>query len=213
MAIVRIDPEAPRPEILRMAGEYLRKGEVVVHPTETVYGLAGQYLNEAAIGRIVQLKRRAPAHPFSIMVAGVPAILEISGWRDAWLADLLNRLLPDALTVLLPRRRELPLAYWNRFPLLGFRYPRHPLSLALIHASKSPVITTSANISGEAPPTQVSEISPIIMNKVNLVLDGGPTPLKVPSTIVQIDPEQKQMKLIRPGAVSLKRIEKEFGAG
>lgn len=210
MNIVKIDPHNIKPDLLKPAFDLLRGDEVIIHPTETVYGFACRYSSEKAIRKTLRLKQRSQDQPFSIMVNGLNTILKLSGSWESWLMDFLKKILPDAITVLLPRRRELPVNYWNQFPLLGFRYPRHLLSAMLVEGSGEPLITTSANLSGQTPPTRYEEMSPRLGKEVPLIIDGGQTSHKIPSTIIQVDVTERSLRLVREGAVPWQRIEKCF---
>ncbi len=210
MKIVNIDPFQPEPEIVQQAAELIRQGEIICHPTETVYGLAGDYLNEEALHAVFRLKQRKPVQPFSILVDSVERMLEISGVALTWVQQFLEEIFPDAITILLPRQRKLPIAYWNQFDYLGFRYPNHPLSVELVRVAGTPVITTSANLSGQRAPERVMDIPESILDGVALVLDGGETIYKTPSTIIQLDVEKRELRSLRAGAIPWKIIQNQF---
>ncbi len=209
MKIFQINQRIPDRKILGQAAAVLNEEKILLHPTETVYGLAGIYSSEKAIKGILEIKRRSPDHPFSIMVNSVEQIIQISGVRKEGIAKFLENIFPAAITVLLRRKRSLHFSYWNQFPLIGFRYPDHPLSNQLIEKTGKPVVTTSANLTSELPPSEIDDISEQVINKADMVLDGGPTWNKIPSTIIKVE-DDKNIKLIRKGAVPWEKIEKEI---
>jgi len=211
MRIETINQNNPDQQLLNTAAELLKNGKVIIHPTETVYGLAGDFLSESALQEIVRLKSRHVAQPFSIMVNCLDQILDLMGKLPEWIEHFLNIIFPDAITVLLPRRLDLSLEYWNQFPLIGFRFPNHKISNSLVSLTKKPMVTTSANLSGEPPPIEISKINTELISQVPLILDGGITKKKVPSTIIRIDEKNKKVFLVRSGAVDWKIIEKSFG--
>ena len=127
-----------------------------------------------------------------------------------WLIEILKRLFPAPLTVLLPRRKSLDSDYWDQFPNLGFRCPDHVLSQRLLRMTGEPLITTSANFRGEPAPTNFKELSQNIKQKVSIILDGGQTKEKISSTIIEINLVSRDIKMIRKGALSMKEIEKRI---
>ena len=210
MKILKIDPETCRETELLPAVSLLQKEKVIIHPTETVYGIAAVYSSQPAISKINRLKQRAQSQPLSIMVNSIGKILEISGVQNEWVQNFLGKILPGAVTVLLPRRRISEHAYWNRFPLLGFRYPNHRLSILLVSLVEQPLITTSANLSGEPPVQSVAQLPAKLVDNCSLVVDGGETRGNIASTIIQIDIEQRTISLVRPGATPWEFIENCF---
>jgi len=205
-----IDPFRPNQEVVDVAAQVLRKGGVVLHPTETVYGLAVVYDNEPALQKVRRLKGRRAYQPFSIMINDLHWIERLTGIRDAVLLAFLRRVFPAPLTILLPRTRSLDIAYWDQFEYLGFRLPDHPLSRALVEGVRKPMITTSANRSGRPAPSSPGDLDPLIRDGVEVFLDGGETRFKVPSTIVQISWPQRDIKCIRPGAIDFGKIKSIF---
>jgi len=208
--IIKINVDQPEEELVKRAAGILSSDGVIVHPTETVYGLAALYSSEKALLKTVAIKGRPPAQPFSIMVNNTQQILNISGVLEVWVENFLKKLFPAAVTVLLPRLRDLPTAFWNQFPFLGFRYPRHALSNRLIETVGSPLITTSANLSGEPPVHRFEDLSPVLVEKADLILNGGETAEKIPSTIIKIRVVEKRLELIRKGAFDWKKIQNLF---
>jgi L-threonylcarbamoyladenylate synthase len=206
MKILKIDNISPEIRKLQEAANLLKQNKVIIHPTETVYGLAGNYANEQVIENIQEIKGRGSNHPFSILVNNIDTIIEISGNKSNWLTNFLSRVLPDAVTVLVPRKRIIANSFWNQFPYIGFRYPDHFISIALVNLSGTPLITTSANLTGEKPPASLNDINSSLLNRVNLVLDAGETFYKKPSTIIKVIENKPGIELIREGAISFEKI-------
>ena len=206
MQVLKIDPIEPEIQSLQIAADLLKKNQVIIHPTETVYGLAGNYSSDRVIQKVMEIKGRKTSQSFSILVDNVTTILELSGNDDEWLEGFLTQILPDAVTVLVPRRRKLKFSFWNQFSHLGFRFPQHSISTSLVKLSGTPLITTSANLSGEKSPPSINEISREILDCVSLVLDAGETIYKIPSTIIKISDKEPDIELIREGAVAFEKI-------
>jgi L-threonylcarbamoyladenylate synthase len=211
MEIIPIDQYKPDFHLIDKAAKVLINRGVIIHPTETVYGLAGQYNEISVIQRISKIKLRMLNQPFSIMVNSLEEIFSISGHsKTPWLESFLRQFLPGPLTVLIPRKKEIEPALWNQFPELGFRYPAHLLCQELLQASSNPLITTSANRSGEPSPVQVEKIPEDLQNQVELILDGGKTIEQQPSTIIRIDTTKKKISPIREGSIPFPVLENKF---
>lgn len=210
MNVLKINAHNPEASAIEEAVKSLRNEEVIIHPTETVYGLACLYSSEKALNRVFEIKQRPQQQPFSIMVNKIDDILEISGVNADWLRPFLEKIFPGAVTVLLPRRNRLFPAFWNQFPLIGFRFPDHKLSMLLLAGTNQPIITTSANLSGGPSPGSVEAIPVSVLEKAALILDGGETEHKIPSTIIRIDIDGKNISLARQGAYSFDEIRNYF---
>ena len=208
----RINPDQPQRELIRAAGVVLRASGIVVHGTETVYGLAARWDSWPAIQRVAAIKWRALDKPLSVMVDDPGQIYDLIGWRNATLETLLERVFPAPLTLVLPRRKPLHPDYWNQFPDLGIRCPDHALSRALAAECGSSIITTSANLAGDPPPVSAGELSPVIRDGVDLILDSGIAPHQVPSTVVRLDPERWTVQVLREGAWPVDRLEQVLAA-
>ena len=185
---------------LGQAVEALRHGGIVIHPTETVYGLAAVWNNETAVRKVASLKKRSFDKPFSILVAGIEPILRISGWSSPQLKNLLERIFPAPLTLLLPRRIQLTPHFWNRFPEIGFRFPDFKLCNTLIEMVGEPLVTTSANIAHQRPPKSANEIDESLIKNADVFLNGGDCPIQIPSSVLRFNPDKPGMEVIRDGA-------------
>ncbi len=144
------------------------------------------------------------------MVASVSDIVEIAGWETPLMRKFLETIFPAPITILIARKRTFDLPYWNEFREIGFRLPDHTISKMLVQHAKSPLITTSANISGEVPPVTCSEISETILMKVACTLDSGPCQLQTPSTVVKVDFDRKKYEILREGAMASERFNQLF---
>jgi len=210
MKYLKINAQNPQPQKLQKAVGFLKNSGVVAHGTETVYGLATLWNDWEAIQKLSHIKRRSLKQPYSIMVDAVDDIIELSGCDSPPLQKLLESVFPGPITLLLPRKRHFELEYWNQFQDIGFRLPDHRLSRELVRKAGVPLITTSANISGEPSPAFAQEISEEITNSVDLVIDSGVCPFKVPSTIISVEVGKRDYKVIRAGAFSIEQFNQIF---
>lgn len=208
MNLIPIDQKKIDEQILLTVAKLLQQEQVIIHPTETVYGIAGRFDSDKVIEKVRQIKGRSAEQPLSVMVASVEQMLELSGQESLWLRKRLSRLFPNPLTVLLTRKKILQTDFWNRYLLIGFRCPDHLWCQALLQKTGCPLITTSANLTGNAPARKVKHIPSSLLSKVAVVLDGGETYFHIPSTIIKIDETKKTVDLIRAGAMPWEHIQK-----
>ena len=187
----------------------LRRGGLVAIPTETVYGLAADASNDDAVRRIFTAKGRPDDHPLIVHVA-VPE--EISSWAaqvPSTAAVLADACWPGPLTLLLPRgERVLDVVTGGR-PTVGLRVPAHPMTTELLTRFGGGLAAPSANRFGQVSPTTAQHVVDDLGDAVDLVLDGGPCPVGVESTIVDctVDPPQ----VLRPGGISTEQIDALLG--
>lgn len=171
------------------AVDILRNGGVVVYPTETVYGLGADTLSERAVKKVYDIKKRTLDEPISLAVSSYEMIGQVA-YVDSW--ELIRRLLPGPVTVLLRKRENVPDILTAHSKLVGVRLPMHPVAVQLIESFGSPITSTSANISGTAPPRKVDEVKV----SADLTLDGGVCKYGIPSTVVDL----LDMNIVRKGA-------------
>lgn len=179
MKRVSLDPLHPDPEILKKAGKLLRDGKLVVFPTETVYGLGANALNEEALDRVYRIKNRAKDKPLSYHFADLKDFYAFAGEGiDARQKEWFDKLIPNPVT----------LVYLDtlRKKTLGIRFPENRIARDIIRFSKSPVIATSANFSGEPSGVSVEEMSDAFLRQVDFVIDAGVTDRMQESTVVDI---------------------------
>ena len=186
------------------AAELLRAGAVVVLPTETVYGLAANALDPAAVRRIFEIKGRPAGNPVIVHVAS----LEMArGCVSAWppMADRLAAAFwPGPLTLVLPRAAQIPEAVTAGGPTVGVRWPSHPLIQAVIQACGFPLAAPSANPSAGLSPTSVEHVRRSLGNRVPLIIDGGPSQVGIESTVVDLS--ESGLAVLRPGMIHLESL-------
>jgi L-threonylcarbamoyladenylate synthase len=186
------------------AAAVLRRGGLVAFPTETVYGLGAAALDAAAVARIFSAKGRPAHNPLIVHIADPPMMALVA--RD--LPDLAHTLAdafwPGPLTVVLPRRPEVPTIVTAGGPTVAVRMPAHPVARALIGAAATPIVAPSANRSSRPSPTTAGHVLADLRGHVDVVLDGGATPIGVESTVVDLT--QAPPVLLRPGGVTLEAL-------
>jgi L-threonylcarbamoyladenylate synthase len=155
----------------------LRRDGVIVYPTETVYGLGADALSEEAVRRVYELKNRPLSQPISVAVSDADMLAAIAVVDDAAEA-FIERFLPGPTTVILPAKSCLPSILTGGIGWIGIRMPDHPIALRIIELLDSPITATSANLSGEEPPTRPEQV----FVPHDYLVDGGELP-GTPSTV------------------------------
>jgi len=190
--------EIIKTDIIR-AAEIIRSGGLVAVPTETVYGLAGNGLDEAAVREIYEVKGRPEMKPLSLMVPGIEAIEDYCVSVPEAAKALADKYWPGPLTIILKSRDIVPEIVRAGGATVGLRCPDHPLSLALLRQSGLPLAAPSANPSGEPSPKSAEKVMEYFDGKIEAILDGGQCGIGLESTI--IDMSSTPYKVLRQGAL------------
>jgi len=177
----------------------LRAGEAVALPTETVYGLAANALDEAAVAKIFQIKGRPAHNPIIVHVAGSEMAKRcVKDWPG--LADKFSRSFwPGPLTLVLPRAENIPDAVTAGGKTVGIRWPSHPFIQAVIRECGFPLAAPSANLSNQISPTSAEHVRAQLDGKISLIVDGGQSQVGIESTV--LDLTVSPPKILRPGMI------------
>jgi len=205
--IIRVDPENPKIDAIREAADVVRKGGVIVYPTDTVYGLGADALKPEAVLKIFKIKGRPLDQPLPVAVSGLEMAERLAFVEDGS-RKLMEAFWPGALTVVLEKKPIVPSMVVGRGVNVGLRMPNHIVPLMIIHMSGTPLISTSANKHGRPSPLEALEAVRQIGGEVDLVLDCGRARGQ-PSTIIDLTKTPPLM--IRSGPVTKKMIEEIVG--
>lgn len=187
----------PSAENLRRASELIRAGEVVAFPTETVYGLGADGLNDSARKKIYSAKKRPPDKPLTLHVASFAQVERVA--KISLTAEkLFRKFCPGPLTIILPKSDDLP-SFVTNSSSVGIRFPKNEIALELIKFSDCPIAAPSANISGQPPPKSAQEVLAALNGKIPAILDGGTCQLGISSTIIDLSGQTP--KILRHGAI------------
>lgn len=208
MNTIVFHPESD-PNAVRDAAAILRRGGLLGIPTETVYGLGADALNEDAVSRIFLAKGRPQDNPLIIHVPD-------ASWLEQYCRDvppaayqLAERFWPGPLTMILPRRDIVPLQTTGGLETVGVRCPNHPVTLAIIEAAGVPIAAPSGNTSGRPSPTTAAHMIEDMDGRIDGIVDGGPCTVGVESTI--IDLTVTPPRLLRPGGLPLESLRQVLG--
>ena len=185
---------------VRRAAAALRAGELVALPTETVYGLAANALDAAAVARIFAAKERPAHNPVIVHVADLAMARQCAAsWPDAATA-LARAFWPGPLTLVLPRSAAIPDAVTAGGPTVGIRWPSHPFIQAVIRECGFPLAAPSANPANRVSPTNATHVLKSLGGRVRLVVDGGQSQVGIESTVVDLT--SRPARVLRPGMIS-----------
>jgi L-threonylcarbamoyladenylate synthase len=201
---------APIGKDLALAARLLAAGEVVAIPTETVYGLAGNALDPAAVVRIYEAKARPRFNPLIVHTGTLAAAQQLGGPFPAAAIKLAEAFWPGPLTLLLPRGPRIPELVTAGSPLVALRIPSHPLTLELLQQLAFPLAAPSANPFGYISPTRPEHVAAQLGERIAYILDGGASQVGIESTIVGF-PEGELPKVFRPGGTPVEAIEAVVG--
>jgi L-threonylcarbamoyladenylate synthase len=196
------------PKAVIEAGRILREGGVVAFPTETVYGLGADVFQPRAVAAIFEIKQRPSFDPLIVHVNDMAMLERVAAAVPAGAISLLERFWPGPLTLVLPKRAEVPELVTAGLSTVAVRMPSHPIARALIEAVGSPLAAPSANPFGRISPTRAEHVDRMLGHRVALILDGGATEHGIESTIVTLEPRPA---LLRSGAIAVEEIESLIG--
>lgn len=208
----RLDTEEAQDAMSRAAA-ILRAGGLVALPTETVYGLAANALDAAAVARIFEAKQRPSWDPMIVHIAGPvvgnPMLATLVTEIPTPAIALMQAFWPGPLTLLLPRSGAVPDAVTAGRPLVGIRMPAHPVAFEVIRQAGVPLAAPSANIFGHISPTSAQHVLDDLDGRIDGLIDAGSTRHGVESTV--LDPTQTPMIIYRPGAITASQIQQTTG--
>lgn len=206
---LQVDPLAPQPEIIALAADLLRQGELVAFPTETVYGLGANALSSVAVQKIFAAKGRPSHNPLIVHVADVhQARLATSDWT-AMAEQLATAFWPGPLTLVLPKRANICAEVTAGGATVALRVPDHPVALALLAAAELPIAAPSANRSNRISPTRARHVMDDLAVHVPLVLDAGPAERGLESTVLDLSGQRP--RVLRPGPITAEQLSTVLG--
>lgn len=190
------------PDILKVAADALRRGEVVAFPTETVYGLGAHALDAQAVAKIFEIKGRPATNPLIVHVASIEAARKLTSEWPEVATQLAERFWPGPLTIILPRSPDVPDIVTAGLDSVGIRIPRHPVAKYLLELAGVPVAAPSANPYMGVSPTRADHVSQGLPG-LKYIVDAGPTDVGVESTVITL---VGRPRVLRPGMVTLSML-------
>ncbi|HTS19864.1 MAG TPA: L-threonylcarbamoyladenylate synthase [Verrucomicrobiae bacterium] len=207
--VVHVNAKAPEQEVMERAAAILRGGGLVAFPTETVYGLGALALNLKAIHRIFTAKERPDWDPLIVHVRDAAMARSLMKTVPQSFESLASRFWPGPLTFVVEKADLVPGEVTAHRPTVALRMPGHPVAAALLTATGAGIAAPSANRFGRPSPTRAQHVLEDLADRVDLILDAGPTPMGVESTV--LDLTQSPPAILRPGGVPREELEKVLG--
>lgn len=207
--VLTVSPHATETGLLADAAAEILRGRLVAFPTETVYGLGAHALDSQAVARIFVAKGRPPTDPLIVHLASADDLPRVARDIPQVAYNLARAFWPGPLTLVLPKQRDVPDNITAGLRTVAVRVPAHPVAIALLRASDAPIAAPSANRFGSVSPTTAQHVLDDLGGRIDLILDGGPTPIGVESTVLDVTCAQPM--ILRPGGVTREALEEIIG--
>jgi L-threonylcarbamoyladenylate synthase len=199
--ILSIDPQQPQPDLIQTAAEVLHRGGLVAFPTETVYGLGANAFDAIALERIYLAKRRPSNDPLIVHIHQLKQLTQLAINVPDGAHKLAETFWPGPLTMVLPRAANVPATVAQGLNTIAIRMPVHPIATALLKACSFPIAAPSANTFTRPSATSAAHVMEDLRGHVDLILDGGPSPIGLESTVVDLTGPTP--RILRPGGILL----------
>ena len=192
--------------LIEEAGKLIKEGKIVIFPTETVYGIGTNGLDEKAVRKLYEVKQRPLNKPISLLVANIEMVNMIAKDITETEYKIMKNFFPGPLTIILKKKEIVPNIVTADKDTVGIRMPRGEIARKLVKLAGVPIAAPSANISGEPSGTNLQEIMRKFEGKVDYCIDGGNSELGLASTIVQVINEKPI--ILRQGSITFEQINK-----
>lgn len=194
---------------IKLAVNKLQDGELVAFPTETVYGLGADGLNEIAVSKIFEAKQRPSFNPLILHVSSLEMLSDVASFTSDKIRLLTDKFWPGPLTLVLKKKDVVPYIVTSGLDTVAVRMPANNVALDLIEYFGKPVAAPSANSFSQLSPTEAEHVEKQLGDKVDIILDGGRCKVGVESTIIEV--AENSQVLLRPGGITRKEIEELIG--
>lgn len=206
--IIKIDENNLDEELIKKGARIIKQGGLVAFPTETVYGLGGNGLDEKAVEKIFVAKGRPQDNPLILHVASIDQVLPLVESIPNEVEKLIEKFWPGPLTILFKRSNIVPDIITGGLDTVAIRMPNNPVALKLIEFSGVPLAAPSANTSGKPSPTSASHVMEDLYGRIDLILDGGTTGIGVESTVLDMSGDRPM--ILRPGGITLEDLKENL---
>ncbi|MFY9217576.1 MAG: L-threonylcarbamoyladenylate synthase [Tepidanaerobacteraceae bacterium] len=207
--IITVDKNQPERDKIKRAAEIIRNGGLVAFPTETVYGLGGNALDEDAARKIYAAKGRPQDNPLIVHIADISQLDELVKEIPERAKLLMDKFWPGPLTIIFNKSGLVPFGTTGGLDTVAIRMPSHPVALELIKEAAVPIAAPSANISGRPSPVTAQDVAEDLVGRIEMILDGGKASVGVESTVLDLSEELPI--ILRPGGVTREELEEVLG--
>src|SRR3972149_8889941 len=208
--MLKVDSQQPDIEKVRVAADIIREGGLVAFPTETVYGLGADALNQKAVLTLFEAKKRPMDNPPIVHVENVGDVYRLAEQVPPNADGLMRKFWPGPLTLVFKRSEIVPAVTVAGLDTIAVRMPQHAVALALIRESRCPIAAPSANLAGKPSPTSAKHVFDDLNGRIDAILDGGPTRIGVESTVLDLSVNPPQV--LRPGGTPFEALKKVLGS-
>lgn len=202
--VIKVNELNPEKELIEEAAEFIKEGKLVAFPTETVYGLGANGLDEEAASKIFIAKGRPQDNPLILHVSSIDEIRPLVKDISKEVEMLAQRFWPGPMTIIFERSSLVPDAITAGLDTVAIRMPSHPVASALIKKSGVPIAAPSANTSGRPSPTLAQHVIDDLSGKIDMIIDGGATGVGLESTVLDLTGDVPT--ILRPGGVTFEDI-------
>lgn len=204
--ILKVDPLNPNAEVVKRAAEVIKRGGTVAFPTETVYGLGANCFDKVAVLRVFEIKRRPPDNPLIVHVSNLQQLDLLIDDDIRKAEQIIKKFWPGPVTIIFRKKPEVPKEVTGGLETVAVRMPSHPVARMLIDLSGVPIAAPSANLSGRPSPTTAQHVIEDLYGSVDVIIDGGETPLGLESTVIDLSKERPT--LLRPGPATVEELQR-----
>jgi L-threonylcarbamoyladenylate synthase len=207
--MLKVDSENPDPAKIKRAAQIIRRGGLVAFPTETVYGLGADALNGDAVLRLFEAKKRPLDNPPIVHIADISEVASLVVEVPKKAELLMKQFWPGPLTLVFKHSDKVPMDSVAGLDTVAIRMPKHPVAIALIKQSRTPIAAPSANLSGKPSPTTAQHVYEDLNGRIDCIIDGGASNIGVESTVVDLSCDPPM--LLRPGGTPYETLKKALG--
>jgi len=206
--MIKVNPENPDIEKIRVAANIIQKGGLVAFPTETVYGLGADALNTSAVVALFKAKNRPLDNPPIIHIAEESAIYPLVAEVSPAAELLMRKFWPGPLTLIFKRSKNIPDITVAGLDTIAIRMPNHKIALQIIKHSNRPIAAPSANLATKPSPTTAQHVYEDLNGKIDAIIDGGAASIGVESTVIDLSSDKPV--LLRPGGIPFEVLKREL---
>jgi len=188
-------------ESLQEIKEVLDKDGIIIFPTDTVYGIACNCYSIEGLKKLYSFKNRPLSKPINVLTDSIEKIELVAKNINQKEQELIEKYLPGDLTIILDKKENVPDLLTANLNTIGVRIPNHKMALRILKYYPYPLATSSVNLAGESPGIEVSDFIEEFKEKVDIIIDGGKSPIGVASTIVRV--EKNEIKVLREGKLKV----------
>ena len=189
---------------LSLIADIIKSGGIVIIPTDTVYGIAADAMNEDAVRRIYEIKGRDFSNPMNVLVSNLNMVKSVSKSMSGLEEEVIKEFFPGAITIILEKNSLVPNIVTAGNKTIGIRMPKNEFILKLIEEVQRPIVATSCNLAGNNAMIYIDEIMRVFGDKVEAIVDEGKSKIGIPSTVIKV--EENSIKILREGPIKMNTI-------